>query len=198
VHGRRNPFVAHEGIPFLALALLVTVLLFRYLEPWSAVFPATLFVLMYLLFRDPMREVPPVALGVVSPVDGRVVEVRRVDEGASTHAAHQVVIRINSFGTYTARSPAEGKILDYGKKALWLQTDEGDDVFLSFRGYRLGLAPLSFARFGERLGQGQRCAYLRLTRFAQVQWPADGKMLVRVGQTVKAGIDMLGSVPSPR
>jgi len=198
LHGRRNPFVAQEGIPFLALTLLLTVLLIRYGEPWTAIFPAGVFALLFLLFRDPRRDVPPVALGVVSPVDGRIVEIRQLEQGKQGAPTHCVLIRINSLGTYTARSPAEGKILDLGKKALWVQTDEGDDVFLTFRGYRFGLAPFSFARYGERLGQGQRCAYLRLTRVAEVQWAVDGTVQVQVGQLVTAGIDMLGSVPRPR
>jgi phosphatidylserine decarboxylase len=198
LHGRRNPFVAQEGLPFLLLALAATVVLVRYHEIWTALFPAVIFVALYLLFRDPLRAVPPVALGVVSPVDGRVVEVRRLDEGRLGVAVHCVLIRVNSFGTYTARSPIEGKIMDLGKKALWVQTDEGDDVVLTFRGYRLGLAPRSFARFGERLGQGQRCAYLRLTRFAEVQLPITGKVQVAEGQRVVAGNDLLGSVPNPR
>lgn len=196
--GRRNPFVAHEGLAFLIAALVAVLVLIRYYEPWTALIPAVIFVGLYLLFRDPLRAVPPTALGVVSPVDGCVVEVRRLEEGRLGVAAHCIVIRVNSFGAYTARSPIEGKIMDLGKKALWVQTDEGDDVVLTFRGYRLGLPPRSFARFGERLGQGQRCAYLRLTRFAEVQLPIDGKVQVVAGQRVVAGNDLLGSVPNPR
>ena len=79
-----------------------------------------------------------------------------------------------------------------------MQTDEEQDVVLSFSGYRFGLAPRSLAQFGERLGQGQRCAYLRLARFAEVQFPIDGKVLVEVGQTVVAGTDVIGNVPSTR
>jgi hypothetical protein len=92
----------------------------------------------------------------------------------------------------------EGSIKDLGKNALWLQTDEGENVVLKFSGYRLGLAPRSFAKFGERLGQGQRFAYLRLTRYAEVQLPADGKILVEVGQIVVAGTDVIGNVRGSR
>ena len=54
---------------------------------------------------------------------------------------------------------------------LWVRTDENQDVVLQFTGHRFGLAPRAFLRFGERVGQGQRCAYLRLTRIAEVQLP---------------------------
>jgi phosphatidylserine decarboxylase len=198
MHGRRNPFVAQEGLPLLALVLAVTILLIRYSEPVFAVVPAVLLVLLYMVFRDPRRSVPSVALGVFSPVDGQVMEVGRLEAGETGKPALRVLIRVDSLGTYTARAPVEGRIMDLGKNALWLQTDEGQDVVLRFSGYRLGLAPRSFARIGERLGQGQRCAYLRLTRFAEIQLPADGKLLVEVGQIVVAGTHVIGNVPRPK
>lgn len=198
LHGRRNPFVAQEGVPWLLTLATVAILLIRYSDPFLAIIPCTLFVFLYFVFRDPHRSVPSVALGVFSPVDGEVVSVDEIEQGDIGEAAHRVIIRVDSLGTYTARSPVEGTIRDLGKKALLLETDEGENVVLKFSGYRLGLAPRAFAKFGERLGQGQRCAYLRLTRTAEVQLPANGKVLVEPGQTLVAGMDIIGSVPSPR
>ncbi len=198
MHGRRNPFVAQEGVPWLVLALATTILVIRYFNPLIAVVPGAILVLLYLVFRDPQRAVPSVALGVFCPVDGTVIDVSRIQAGETGAPALCILIRVNSLGTYTARAPVEGRIKDLGKKALWLQTDEGDDVVLIFSGYRLGLAPRSFLRFGERLGQGQRFANLRLTRFAQVQIPVDGKVLVEPGQSVVAGTDIIGNVRGPR
>jgi phosphatidylserine decarboxylase len=122
--------------------------------------------------------------------------------------SHRIIIRVNSLGTYTARCPIEGKIMDLrgeplerivtGDRAgLWVRSDEDDDVVLQFRGYRFGLAPLAFLRYGERVGQGQRCAYLRLTRYAEVQLPIASRVLVKVGQRVMAGADVLGKLPHP-
>ena len=68
---------------------------------------------------------------------------------------------------------------------------------MQFRGYRFGLAPRSFVRFGERVGQGQRCAYLRLTRIAEVHLPIESTVLVKPGQVVVAGTDLIGKVPHP-
>jgi phosphatidylserine decarboxylase len=198
LHGRRNPFVAQEGLPLLVLAFVAAILLIRYYEPWYAIVPGILFVLLYMVFRDPLRSVPSVALGVFSPVDGTVIDVSRTEVGETGAPALRIVISVDSFGTYTARAPVEGSIRDLGRKALWLQTDEGEDVVLRFSGFRLGLAPRSFAKFGERLGQGQRFAYLRLTRTVEVQFPVDGKVLVEPGQRVVGGTDVIGNVRGPR
>jgi phosphatidylserine decarboxylase len=206
LQGRRNPFVAREGIPFLFVSALGMWLAFYYLNAVFIVPPATFFVLFYLVFRDPRRVIPAVPLGVVSPVDGRISEVDLVDRGVLQGEAHRIFIEIDVLGTYTARCPVEGNIkdlntlaaetvVDYRTNALWVQTDEGDDVVLQFRGYRFGLGPASFVRYGERLGQGQRCAYLRLTSIAEVHLPIESKVLVESGQRVTAGLDLIGKLP---
>ena len=208
MESRRNPFVAREGIPFLLLTALAFGLALRYLDVALAVATALLFFVLVLIFRDPRRAIPASPLGVVSPVDGRVVEVDLADRGVLHGEAHRVLIRIDSFGTYTARAPVEGKIMDlrsvntdkiadYKTNALWIQTDEQHDVVLQFHGYRFGLAPESLIRFGERVGQGQRCAYLRLTHLAELHLPIDSTILVKPGQVVVAGTDLIGKVSHP-
>ena len=205
---RRNLLVASEGIPFLTAVAILTVVVFQF---WGAVFtivPILLLFYLYLVFRDPKRVVPAVPLGVVSPADGVVVDVGVTDKGALERECHKIVIRVNSLGTYTARCPIEGKIMDLhsepverlvanNSSGLWVRTDEDDDVVLQFHGHRFGLAPLAFMRYGERVGQGQRCAFLRLTRHAEVQLPISSRVLVKTGQRVMAGADVLAKLPHP-
>ena len=206
MEGRRNLFIAREGIPFLLLCAVGFGLSMQFLNIVLAVISMMMTCVFYLVFRDPRRDIPASPLGVVSPVDGVVVDIDLTDKGVMQGEAHVVRIRIDSLGAYTARAPVEGKIMDlrsingdrvvdYRTNALWLQTDEGDDVVLQFHGYRFGLAPMSFVRFGERVGQGQRCAYLRLTRFAEVHLPVKSKILVKPGQTIAAGSDLIGKLP---
>jgi phosphatidylserine decarboxylase len=92
------------------------------------------------------------------------------------------------------RSVAAEPVGDYRTNALWVQTDEGDDVVVEFRGYRFGLPPKSIIGFGQRVGQGQRCAYLRLTRFAELHLPIETKILVKPGQVLVAGADLIGKL----
>ena len=208
MRGRRNPFVAREGIPFLLLTVAGFAIAVRYLNPWFAVAAGGLFLFLFLLFRDPHRTIPSAPLGVVSPVDGTVLSVDEIEHGLPGGRAHRIRIRIDSFGTYTARAPIEGRVRDprqlaandnvnFGRNALWLQTDEGDDVMLQFSAYRFGLAPSALRGYGERLGQGERCAYLRLTRFAELHLPIASQVLVQPGQIVVAGADLIGKVPHP-
>lgn len=201
---RRKLPVAPEGLPFLGLLLLLAWAAWMYATPVWVPVPLFLFVLAYLVFRDPHRAVPPRALGIVSPVDGRVVEVRSGPATAEGAKHRRVLIRIDALGTYAARAPVEGYVRDpaasdaaagFPSNALWIQTDEGDDVAMHFQGYRFGLAPRALTRYGERLGQGERCAYLRLVRDVELLVPAASKLDVEPGQRVTAGSDVLGTLP---
>jgi phosphatidylserine decarboxylase len=205
VNDRKGYFVAAEGIPFLLAIALVAAGTWRFAGEAWAILPLSVFVYLYLIFRDPRRLVPPAPFGVVSPVDGKVAEVTTTDEAVPEGKAHRILIRVSSFGTYTARSPVEGKVGDLSaaappgspaddKAGLWLITDEGRNVVLRFLGNRFGLAPRAFLNYGERLGQGQRCAYLRLTKLAELELPIDAKIAVSVGERVAAGSDLLATL----
>jgi len=204
---RSNPFLAPEGIPFIAAAGIAVIVLWNLLGLTFAIIPILVLIWLYLIFRDPMRASPAAPLGVLSPVDGVIVDVSRTTQGSIHPEAHKIIIAVNSLGTYTARCPAEGKIMDIrvsrkdgraatSENGLWVQTDEGDDVVLHFNDHRFNVAPRAFLGYGERVGQGQRCAYLRLTRVAEIQISADSRILVNVGQKVLAGVDVLGKLPS--
>lgn len=203
--GRRNPFVAREGIPLLLAALLATGITWELVSVTWALLPGVIFLWLILVFRDPRRRIPAIPLGVVSPVDGVVTEVGVTDKSVLNGEANRIVIAVDSLGTYTARCPVEGKIMDFhtdpgngslniDTSGLWVRTDENDDVVLQFHGHRFGLAPRAILRYGERVGQGQRCAYLRFTRYAEVQFPINGRPLVAAGDRVVAGTGTLAKL----
>jgi len=201
----RNPFIAREGVVWMLLVAFGALLLWQYAGPVFVTLPVLILVYLVAVFRDPRRNAPAAPLGIVSPVDGIVTEVGLTDKSLLGGEAHRIAIKVDSFGTYSARCPVEGKIMDlHGEgqqqavrklsNGLWVQTDEGDDIVLQFHGHRFGLAPLAFLGFGERVGQGQRCAYLRLTRIAELQFPIHGRALVETGQRVTAGCDVLAKL----
>ncbi len=205
---RANPFVAREGVPFLVAAVVAIFAVGQLVDLVWTLVPFIILIWLFLVFRDPLRAVPAVPLGVLSPVDGTVLEVGLTDNGALNGEAHRILIRVNMLGTYTARCPTEGKIMDFRgavpesatvghASGFWVKTDEEEDVVLQFRGHRFGRAPLAFLGYGERVGQGQRCAYLRLTRLAEVQLPVNSRVHVTAGQKVAAGVDVLAKLPHP-
>lgn len=168
-----------------------------------AMLPFALMVSLLFVFRDPVRLIPAAPLGVVSPVDGTVIDVATVEDGLLEGTAHCIRIRVNWRGAYTARCPVEGKVMELHREArpggahlvsaggLWIRTDENEDIVLQFRRNRFGIPPRAFLQYGERVGQGERCAWLRLTREAEVQLPGSGRVLVEPGEEVSAGSSVL-------
>ena len=183
--GSPHPLLAREGWIFVGGTLLGLIVAVRSAN--AALFTVLLLFLALLigLFRDPHRSVPSKPLAVLAPVDGRIVSVEPTDRGMLEREAMRIVIRVNNLGAYTARCPAEGRALNLldnltagsrllGIGGLWLRTDENDDIVLLMHGPRLLGRPSAFIRYGERVGQGQRCAYLRLARIAEVFFADDG------------------------
>lgn len=153
-----------------------------------------------VLFRDPYREVPALPRAVVSPVDGRVTEVS-IREHAD-ESQRVIRIRVARLGAWSFRSPVEGKVMglpelqDRDGRALWLRTDEGDDVTTALIGPRwpAWLGPRARVAVGERLAQGQRFGTRRLAVEARLTLPLRSAARVEAGQRVRAGSDSLAEL----
>lgn len=203
MEGRRKPIVVGEGVTILVIDAILIMIAWHQFSPLAALPFAILFVLLVMLFRDPGREIPAEPLGVICPVDGTVLETSPVSSSVIPGAAQKVVVRVNHLGTYTARSPIEGKVMELhradagGLHGLWVLGDEGHNVVLLFRRSWLGFTPRALVRYGERVGQGQRCAHLRLAKAAEIHLPVESRLLVEPGQKVRAGTDLLAKL-APR
>lgn len=191
---QRHPAIAREGWPLIALAVVGTVAAWLALSD-SAMLFAVLALAFAFKFRDPERTIPAEPLGVVSPVDGRVELVEEADDPALNRRALRIRLRVSFFGAYSARAPVEGKVLDLaGPRGMRLQTDEGDDVILFINTAPSFARPRSILGYGARVGQGQRCGWLRLARVAEVYLPANARVLVEPGRRVLAGSDLLAEL----
>ncbi len=202
---RQYPVIAREGWPFIVAVLLLAIAATR-LGGLHLLLPVFFLLgVLVLLFRDPHRVVPSKPLAIIAPVDGRVLAVEPTDRGVLEREAIRIEIRVSHLGAYTARSPSEGKILNLrdnlaggsrlsGVSGLWVHTDEGDDIVVLMSGNRRIGVPRSFVRYGERLGQGQRFAFIRLARTAEVYVPLSAEILVKPGDRVRAGSGMLAEL----
>lgn len=199
---RSRAVIAHEGWLWLLLSLVVCVVAARL--GYTAVAGAMVVVMVFqvLLFRDPPRVVPPLPAAVYAPVDGRVTAVQEVDRAEAAPGWWRVQIRASRLGAYTVRAPIEGTIqeiaaaaIEGGRPAgLCIRSEEGDEILLAFPGRGVWRSPRAFVRYGERLGQGERFAYLRLAPSAAVYVPRSCRLCVAVGDSVRAGDTVLGEL----
>ncbi|MDT8384749.1 MAG: phosphatidylserine decarboxylase [Gammaproteobacteria bacterium] len=216
----RYPLIAREGWTWIAVAVVSALIVYLLYGPVSA--PLWLLVLVLLfLFRDPARKVPAVPLGILSPVDGKVVAIDTVDDAYLDRQALRIRIRMGITSVYSAHSPLEGKVLQQwlgspgraaadakdaagtadGKSiryAQWIQSDEQDDVVMVIETSPRSPRPRCYAQSGERIGQGQRCGFIRFGSQVDVLIPLESRVAVAVGDAVLAGSDIIATLVHAR
>jgi len=189
----------------LIFVSLAAVVLYRYVGPLWAIPMVLIDIVLYFLYRDPWRDVPSEPLGAVAPVDGAVIAIDNDTSDTLAGDWIRITIRVSRMGSYTVRSPIEGSIRDVAEHAaasvdprprgMWLRSEEQHDVVLMFPGRYPGLGPKSFVRYGERVGQGERFAYLRLAPRADIILPGAASLRIAKGDRVLAGETIIADLP---
>lgn len=159
---------------------------------------------IFVLGRDPERNEPSHPLGIVSPVDGRVESVQRLEDPFLRRDALAIVVQQGWIAPAILCSPAEGRIVqiwagpeipghvDGERLAIHLRTDEDDDVVFSVSRPGLSRGPLRWSvQPGERVGQGQRRGLAGWGRRATLYLPPESTPAVQSGVSVEAGADLL-------
>ncbi len=205
-----HPVVAREGWPFLAAALLVSLAIGWFAGGWWSLpfWLATLFILQF--FRDPARQVPDDPRAVVSPADGRIVEVGRAQDPYLRREALKVSVFMNVFNVHSNRSPVDGTVkerwyfpgaflnaaLDKAsaeneRNALWLRTSDGKDVTCVQVAGLIARRILCYVGAGAELARGQRFGFIRFGSRVDLYLPLDAQVKAAIGEKVYAAESVL-------
>ena len=210
-----HPIIAREGWPFLAAAVVAAGLA-AWLAGWWSV-PLWLLALFILqFFRDPPREVPDDPSAVVSPADGRIVEVSRAQDPYLKRDALKVSVFMNVFNVHSNRAPVDGVVrerwyfpgaflnaaLDKAsvqneRNALWLRTREGADVTCVQVAGLIARRILCYVGVGAELERGQRFGFIRFGSRVDVYLPPDSQARAAVGEKVYAAESVLAWLTNP-
>ncbi|HEV2297931.1 MAG TPA: phosphatidylserine decarboxylase family protein [Candidatus Acidoferrales bacterium] len=202
-----------DGYRFALLPLILGIVLLAFRWWWATVFVVLgLFVLYF--FRDPERQLPRDPDVVVSPADGRVVEI--VDEQIGARAGKRISIFLSIFDVHVNRAPVAGRIsrLEYkpGRfMAAWkgkasaeneqnlvaLQTPRGEMTFKQIAGW-VARRIVFWKRQGDEVLLGERVGMIRFGSRVDVWLPQGAEILVRRGQKVSGGSTVLGRWPSTK
>jgi phosphatidylserine decarboxylase len=184
-------------------------------HPW-AILPLPIAVGVCLwFFRDPERDVPRDPRAIVSPADGRVVDVSPVEEARFLHApTTKVSIFMSPLDVHVNRSPVDGRItrlehtsgkfraawedkasLDNERNAMVLEQGDRRYLVVQIAG---ALARRIVCRpdVGDVLGRGQRYGVIMFGSRVDVYLPADVRPTVAKGARVVAGESVLGELPA--
>lgn len=201
----RHTIIAPEGWTSLSLVVLAAVLVQFFFTVWSIPLWMLLIVLLFI-FRDPHRQCPPSPLAIVSPVQGTVCDVEQVHDPYLHRSAYRIQIKMSIWSVFSVCSITEGKVQKQwhqsrtadGKQcpcyAIWIQTDEQDDVVLVLRPGRW-LHRLSFHFItGERVGQGHRNGFILFGSLVDVYIAESSNVCVEKGKSVACATDILAQL----
>lgn len=171
----------------------------------------TLFVLNF--FRDPSRTIPADPGAIVSPADGKVVEVR--EELHLGRPVRRVSIFMSPLDVHVNRSPIAGSITDiaYRKGSFRIASsplasveneqnvftiagDQGVVVVKQIAGL-LARRIVFWKKPGDALQRGERVGLIKFGSRADVLMEPEVELRVRVGDHVYAGSSVLG-ITRPR
>lgn len=156
---------------------------------------------LLFLFRDFSRTVPAQPLAIVSPVDGRVVDITEAYDPYLQRVAQCIHIKQSGLGEFNVHSPVEGKVNNLwvvspsepekSQLAMWLQTDEEDDAVVAADLNSVFRHATCSMSAGEKLGQGQRCGFMAFACNLVIYLPASAHIAIKTGQSVRAASDKL-------
>ena len=164
-----------------------------------------LFVLFF--FRDPERTPPADPETIVSPADGRVMEV--IEESLDGQPGRRISIFLSIFDVHVNRSPVAGRItaIEYrtGKfyaamrgrasaeneqNTFHVSSERGDVVFKQIAGW-VARRILCWKSVGDSVTRGERVGMIRFGSRMDIWLPDRVEILVRSGQHVAGGRSIL-------
>ena len=207
-----HPIIAREGWPFLAIGVVVSAVAAFFIGWWSLpLWLATLFVLQF--FRDPARSVPEEPRAVVSPADGRIVEVSKARDPWLQRDAIKISVFMNVFNVHSNRSPVDGVVkerwyfpgafvnaaldkasLENERNALWLHTQDGQDVTCVQVAGLIARRILCYVGSGAELQRGQRFGFIRFGSRVDLYLPPDAVPRAAVGDKVYAARSIVARI----
>ena len=203
--------IAREGIVYILVPGAVTVLLLI-LGLWPIAIPfAIVTAFMAYFFRDPKREPPKDPHLVVSPADGRVTRVKRIEEG-NQQSAMLVSIFLSPLDVHINRAPIAGEITNvaYTRGKFLMATDENASLVneqnaLTIRGEKITVVCKQIAgilarriicwkQAGERVSLGERFGLIKFSSRTDILLPPQVEVLVEQGARVRGGVTVIGRI----
>lgn len=199
--------MAKEGWIFLFPFIVLTVL--SYFLGWSPILTVIFAILGFYVawfFRNPYRQIPADPNSIVSPADGKVVGVHRMDDGRQL-----ITIFLNIFNVHVNRCPIGGTVEHVEHfKGLFLaaykeeasQLNERNLVILRDGDFRVDVIQIAgliarriicWVSKDQQMARGERFGLIRFGSRMDIILPESCEILVKTGQKVAGGCDILAT-----
>jgi phosphatidylserine decarboxylase len=208
-----HPKFAKEGWLYIAISsgLALVILMLTNLIAALPFIIVAAFVLQF--FRDPAREIPQDENVILSPADGKVICIEKVQDPYQNVEALKISVFMNVFNVHSNRSPVDGEVLDVqyfaGKfvnadfdkastenerNAVIVRMNNGQKItFVQVAGL-VARRILCYTATGDWLKRGQRYGFIRFGSRVDLYLPLNAQSLVTIGQKVKATETILAKI----
>ncbi|MGD8328170.1 MAG: phosphatidylserine decarboxylase [Acidobacteriota bacterium] len=199
--------IRSEALPYALPGAVAAAVAAAAGRPWFACALTLLAVALGAFFRDPERSSDAPTGAVLSPADGRVVEVR--SEGDGLHLA----IFLSVFNVHVTRAPLAGDLRVWERIAggyamafraaashnarhrVVVETAHGSFELALIAG-AVARRVVPFVAPPETLQRGQRIALIKFGSRAELHLPAGYSAVVSVGDRVRAGTTVVAAPSS--
>jgi len=168
----------------------------------------TLFSLYF--FRDPQR--PPLnQKGLLSPADGKIVQIIDVED-AEMGRAKQISIFLSVFNVHSQRVPESGRViwkkyhpgkflaafnhkasLDNEQTVVFFETEKGDKYKIKQIAGLIARRILNYMEGENQVQRGQRLGFIRFGSRVDIIVPPDFQIAVSLGDVVRGNQHIIGS-----
>jgi phosphatidylserine decarboxylase len=200
-----------EGLKFGVPPLVLGILAGWVGWTWPAVILLVLAGFVFFFFRDPERALPSNPSAVVSPADGRVLEV--IDETLDGRPGRKISIFLSVFNVHVNRAPVAARIenVEYrpGKffaamkarasteneqNVIRLDTGRGPVIVKQIAGW-VARRVLLWKPVGATLARGERIGMIRFGSRVEIWLPSEARVTVRPGEQVRGGASVVAEWP---
>jgi len=204
--------MVRDGYKFALPPLLIGVTALFLGWRTAAIFLLALGLFVVYFFRDPERVPPTEPDVVVSPADGRVMEV--VKESWDGQAGQRISIFLAVWNVHVNRSPMAGRVtrvdyrpgrfyaamrsrasLENEQNVIHLETPHGEIAFKQIAGW-IARRVVCWKSPGDSLSLGERIGMIRFGSRMDVWLPEQAEIVARPGQHVAGGVSILARWPS--
>jgi len=202
--------IVKDAIPYLVVCVALAMAVYL-LMPLASAIPLTLLVLIVFFFRDPERKPPRLPNALISPADGKIIEINEVfEERFLNDVSQKVSIFMSLLDVHVVRSPTYGKVeyLNYERGRFLpafhkLASTENERNFVGICNSHakvlitqvagvIARRIVCYLKEGDTLVQSQRVGLIKFGSRVDIYVPTSVEITVRKGQMVKGGETIIG------
>ena len=202
--------IAKEGYMFILPLAVLTGIFWALSWFWVTGLFVGLFLFVTWFFRDPERSVPEDPNAIVSPGDGKIVEIISEKDPLLDEAYTRVSIFLNVFNVHVNRVPISGKIqatrynpgkffnaashkasLDNEQSAILLNNGHVTILVKQIAGL-IARRIVCWAKEGDEYQRGQRFGLIRFGSRVDIFLPEGTDIKVAIGDIVNGGSSIIG------